>query len=390
MYCTNCGTQHNGQFCPNCGAPAKKPAAAPEPVQPPTQPDFPPEPNQPQKRGGITNQWWFWVLVAVTAAALLYTVMPTSASSKKKSVTDTTIESVIEAAQEASGDVAKVDPSALESIGAAVSEETATEGQSYAEDVFGAGGDKVTVKEQVLMDQDGVKVTLLSIGFDGWWGPELSLLIENNTSKSVTVQAMSMSVNGAMIDGFFSCDVAAGKKANDVITLSETELEMAGIYVITDIEFYFNVYDSDSWDTLFDTDTITIETNATGSFVQSFDTIGAVILDQDGIRVTVQSLETEESLWGADINVFVENNSGQNVYVQMGGVSVNGFMMDPYFSCELQDGKVAYDQISFMQSDLDENNITEIETVEFYFHVFDFDSWNPIFDSETITLNFPM
>ncbi len=242
----------------------------------------------------------------------------------------------------------------------------------------------------MLFEQDGVKVTLQSINFDGWWGPELSLLLENDTAKAVTVQAMNMSVNGAMVEGFLSCDVAAGKKANDELTLSETELEMADIDVITDLSFYFNVYDSDSWETLFNTDTITIQTSAAGSYVQSFDKSGTVVLDQNGVRITVQGLNSNESLWGVDVNVLVENNSGRSVYVQTDDVSVNGFMIYPYFSCAVTDGKVSYDMISFMQSDLDENNITEIDTVELIFHVFDYDNWDTILDSDPITLTFPM
>ena len=394
MYCTNCGTQHDGKFCPNCGTPAKQQATSPEPAQTPiptpVQPDFTPESNQPPTHKRITDQWWFWVLIAFTVAALLYMVVTPVNIGKKGAVPNTLVEDMTESAVDAAEDVAKADPSALESIGDADLEEpTATEAPAAAA-VFNMDGSDVTVTEQVLFEQDGVKVTLQSINFDGWWGPELSLLLENDTAKAVTVQAMNMSVNGAMVDGFLSCDVAADKKANDELTLSETELKMADIDVITDLSFYFNVYDSDSWETLFNTDTITIQTSAAGSYVQSFDKSGTVVLDQNGVRITVQGLNSNESLWGVDVNVLVENNSGRSVYVQTDDVSVNGFMIYPYFSCAVTDGKVAYDMISFMQSDLDENNITEIDTVELIFHVFDYDNWDTILDSDPITLTFPM
>ena len=75
-----------------------------------------------------------------------------------------------------------------------------------------------TVEEQVLLDQDDIKITLKSLDFDGFYGPELKVLIENNSDKSIIVQTRDSSVNDIMIETMFSCNVAAGKKANDGLT----------------------------------------------------------------------------------------------------------------------------------------------------------------------------
>jgi hypothetical protein len=380
MFCPNCGTQHNGKFCPNCGAPANaQDAASQTPVSPGQAPGYPPTPHK-----SVFSRWWFWVLIAVTVGALVVTLVYPAKSDQE----------------------VKGDPSSIAKVGGTDSDDVADDADDEASsilgtidsvveelpssvgEILGTNAEDVTVDEQVLYDQNGLKITLESLDFDGWWGPELSLLLENNTDTSVNVQAMGVSVNGAMIDGYLSCDLAAGKKAYDAIELSDTDLDISGIDVIGEIEFYFNVYDSETWATLYDTDTIIVQTSAAGTFTQSFDTSGTVLMDQDGVRVTYQRLDTAESSWGADIYVFVENNSGRNVTVQVWDASVNGFMLYPYFSSGVQDGKVAYDMISFMQSDLDENKITDIQTVEFSFHVYDFDNWDTIIDSVPVTLNF--
>lgn len=371
MYCPNCGTQHNGKFCPNCGAPAGQPVSeAPNPVRQ--------EPEQPRASKPITARWWFWVLVAATIGALSLTLLPSSDSKKDVQVDRSAAGAAADAEALVSGTIATV---------AEESTDVSEESPATVAEVADVNPDEVTVSQQVLLDQDGVKVTLQSLDLGGWFGPELALLLENDTDKAVTVQVLNVSVNGAMVDGYLSCSLSAGKKANDVITLSDTDLANSGIDVISTIEFYFNVYDSQSWDTIFDSDYVTIYTSASG-YVQTFDMSGDVVLDQDGIRVTVQRLNVPEDLWSTDIDVIVENSTGRTVTVQVWDASVNGFMISPYFSCVLPDGKIAYDQISFFTSDLEDNGIESIETVDLAFHAYDYDTWDTLFDSDTITLTF--
>ena len=55
-----------------------------------------------------------------------------------------------------------------------------------------------------------------------------------------------------MVQTMFSCEVAGGKKANDQIIIMNSDLEQAGIEVIKDIELKFHIFDSQTWDTIFD------------------------------------------------------------------------------------------------------------------------------------------
>ena len=81
-------------------------------------------------------------------------------------------------------------------------------------------------KEQVLIDSNGIKITFKGMDYsDGIFGPEVKLLIENNTDKNYTVQVRNFSVNGFMIETSMSTDVNAGKKANDTIIIENWSLE---------------------------------------------------------------------------------------------------------------------------------------------------------------------
>lgn len=247
----------------------------------------------------------------------------------------------------------------------------------------------ITVEEQVIFDQEGIKITVKSLSTeDSFFGPELKVLIENDHEKDVTVQVRKVSVNDIMVETIFSADVASGKKINDGITFMTSDLETAGITTIKNMEFSFHVFDADSWDTIIDSEMIHIETSADDSVVQEIDDSGFVAVDSNGVKIVVKKLDSEESFWGADVYVYVENNTERDITVQARDVSINGFMIDPLFSCDVVSGKKAFDEITFMESDLTENDITEINTLELRFHVFDMDSWDTIFDSEIVNISF--
>ena len=67
---------------------------------------------------------------------------------------------------------------------------------------------------------------------------------------------------------------------------------------------------------------------------------------------------------------------------------MNGFMVDPMFSCDVLSGKRAYDSITFLESNLTENGISSIDSMEFSLHIFDSKTWNTIKDTEKLTVSF--
>lgn len=246
---------------------------------------------------------------------------------------------------------------------------------------------KANITETVILDKGGIKVTAKSISYDSWSGPEIKVLVENNSSENVTIQARKFSINGIMIDPTFSAEVNAGKKANDTISISSSELEAAQISTIKDIEFGLDVFNSDSWNDIFKQEGIKLETNAK-DYVQKYNTDGKLVVDQNNIKIYVLKKDDKDSFWGADIYVYIENNSSQDITVQARDVSIDGFMIDPTFSSDVSAGKKAYDTITFHESDLKDNDITDIKEIELKFDVFNADSWNDIFKTDTKKISF--
>lgn len=246
---------------------------------------------------------------------------------------------------------------------------------------------EVTVEEQVLYDENDIKITATGLE-DSMLGTELKLLIENNSSKSITVQAGNANVNGYMVPTMMSADVASGKKANNSLTFETSGLKDCGIEQIATMEFYFHIFDSESWDEIVDTNVITINTSIADGYVQNYDDSGDILVDTNGIKIVGKGLSASDSFWGPGLILYIENNSDKNVTIQVRDVSVNGFMVDSSMSEDVVGGKKAISAVQFFSTDLEENGIEDITDVELYFHIFDAESWDTIVDTDVISVKF--
>lgn len=244
----------------------------------------------------------------------------------------------------------------------------------------------VTIDEQVLVDQDNIVVTAKEYVTDSFWGDGLKLLLENNSDKDVMVSCKALIVNDYMITDLFASEVAAGKKANETLYLSSTQLKASGIETVGKVEIYFHVYDSNTFEGIFDTECVTIQTSEYANMDTTPNDAGTELYNEGGIRIVGKTVD-ENSFWGTAILLYCENNSGKNVGITVDDMSINGFMMNPFFSTTVYDGKKVIDEITVFSSDLEENGIESIEEVELKFHIYDADSYSTITNSEPITFS---
>lgn len=115
--------------------------------------------------------------------------------------------------------------------------------------------------------------------------------------------------------------------------------------------------------------------------------IGKVLYSGNGVKITYKGIADSGSfLGGKSVNLLVENTSNKDLTVQVRDFSVNGFMVSPICSIDVAAGKKAVDDIMISERELEDNSITEIEEIEFTFHVYDSDDWMDDFDTKTITI----
>lgn len=243
----------------------------------------------------------------------------------------------------------------------------------------------ITIDEQVLFEQDGLKVTATEYVTDSVFGDGIKLLIENNGSTDVGLGCNALIVNDYMISDLFSSTVAAGKKDYETLSLSSSGLKAAGIENVGQIEIYFHTFDADSYMTISDIDCVTIKTSAYDIMDSTPNDSGQEIYNSDGIRIVGKYVD-ENSFWGAAVLLYIENNSGKNKVIQCDDMSINGFMVTPYFSSTVYDGKKAIDDITLMSTELEENNITSVDDIELKFRIMN-DDFSNSYESDLITFS---
>lgn len=116
----------------------------------------------------------------------------------------------------------------------------------------------VTLAETVLFDQDGIRITATGLSTDSLFGPELNLLVENDSAQNIVVQPNYCMVNGYMMTDLFYSDLAPHSHAVDTLTLLGSELEDNHIDTITDAELSLQITEADYYQTIDSTAPITL------------------------------------------------------------------------------------------------------------------------------------
>lgn len=242
-----------------------------------------------------------------------------------------------------------------------------------------------TISEQVCFEYMGIKVTAKSMVNDSIWGTGIKLLIENNATKTYSIRIEEVIVNNCMVSSLFSSEVSAGKKANETVYLSTDDLKAAGIEHIGQIEIYFYITDEE-YETVYRSECVTIKTSLFDKMDTTPDASGHELFNQGGIRIVGKYVD-EDSFWGSSVLLCIENKTGKNITVSCEEMSVNGFMVTPFFVSTVYSGKYAVDELTLLSSDLEENGITSIEEIEISFHIYDSTTYDTIVDTPSVSFS---
>jgi hypothetical protein len=251
--------------------------------------------------------------------------------------------------------------------------------------------EEIAFEEVVVVDNEECTIKITGIDPENFWGYTLKVYLENKSAeKTYMYSVTSATVDGVESDPFFASEVAAGKKANESLSFSDTDLVENGIE-FTDIQLTFRVYDSNDW--MADDvakETIHIyprgEENAV-AFVREPQSADIVLVDNESVTAIITGFE-EDSIWGYTANLFLVNKTDAEVMFSVDEASVNGFMADPFFATSVLAGKCRFTSLSWSDTTLEENGITEIETIEFVLRAYDANDWMAEdFVNEVITVN---
>lgn len=248
--------------------------------------------------------------------------------------------------------------------------------------VITAGAD-----ETILADTDSVyiKITGTEQNADSF---EMKLYLENKSTANAMFSLNRVVVNGYVTDPFWACEVPSGKKANSTVDFYDlTEAGITGD--VNAVEFALRVYDNDNWmaDDLFNERIAVYPLGEEKVVVQERESVDSdiVVIDNDNISILVTGFGMDD-LWGYTENVYLVNKTDATLMFAAEDVSVNGFMVDPFWATEVPPHARSYSKIYWSSSSFEENNIENVDEIEMKFRVYDNDDWmaDEIYDEVSI------
>ena len=251
---------------------------------------------------------------------------------------------------------------------------------------------KINFTEIVAVDNDECTIKITGIDEDSFFGFTVKTQFVNKSAdKTYMFTVEKASINGIQCSPLCLEEVSAGKKCNGKIRFSDDELIKNGIGDYTDIELSFHVYNNKDWSApAVARETIRIypygEDKAV-KYVRETQPSDTVLIDNEYVTDVVTGYEMD-SLMGYTVKLFLMNKTDKNVVFNVYEASINGFMIDPFYSASLAAGKCEFGSMSWSDTKLEQNGITDIKEIEFKLRVFDADDWTvDDFAHETVTLH---
>lgn len=226
--------------------------------------------------------------------------------------------------------------------------ETAEESKGSEDEAVGEKKEEsvveVSIEQQILCDQDGIKI--ISNGLEETKsGYDLKLTVENNSDKKIAIMERELLVNDFTFEFpiseanemYFSefhavmkgagvlNEAEAGETMETAIDIHKRDLEAAKITSIGKIELALDVYDTESFEGILQTELIEIQTSEYGK-VKGEVPSGTEFFNQSGIRIVGYGLIKDEENQEYVMNFYVENDS--NDAISVGVVNANEIKED--------------------------------------------------------------
>ncbi len=228
-----------------------------------------------------------------------------------------------------------------------------------------------TIEEQILVDQDGLTITAENIQL-GNENLELVLYLENETEKDLDVFAEMVAINGCMIVPSFNRTIHSGETRTVSMEFMQEDLDLYNITELAVIELSFSVFPAGENTREFTTEKKTIKTSALGTYEQTYDNSGTIVYEDNGIKISILGYTDDHEEFTEGCLLYIENNTDKDLWLDNTyRTYVNDEIIDDCSYIQVFARDKSIDEIFFYYSDLDENDITEINTVETSFSVVD-------------------
>lgn len=244
-----------------------------------------------------------------------------------------------------------------------------------------------------LYRDENCAFTVTETEYNEHLGLQIHVLCENNSDSTLLFTWNNTAVCGYMYEPYWAEEVAPGKKVNSTVDFDTYELEQMGITSVDDVVFTLTVMNSEAFldAPLVNQGFRIYPTGKTANEVVYPEYVHkngeTVIAENDVLTFIIESVEDEVSEFYT-LNCYIANHTGKNLMISWDGVSVNGFMVDPFWATSVSAGMQAFSQINFLRADLEDQGIEDVSEMEFTILAYDDDNWDADYLlSETYTFN---
>lgn len=197
----------------------------------------------------------------------------------------------------------------------------------------------------------------------------LKVFVENKSDRAASYTAEDGIINGYCTDVFFMTMLPAGKKTNAEIRFHG--LASAGVSDedITKVEFDIHVFDADSMYYLM-ADPIekhyvlypSGEEAAAVTERESLET-DKVLIETEDFTVTLLDCRNDP-FWGYVADLYINNRTDHDIYVDSDMVSINDYMMDSHWTQKVPAQARKYTFLYWDAGQLAKNDIESVDNIE--------------------------
>lgn len=210
-----------------------------------------------------------------------------------------------------------------------------------------------------LFSQNGLTISTDKVFTEDEMGLRFSIWVDNATEQNLIVSAEAVSLNLYMVDveSFFAQSDAGTKTKIDAL-ITKSSLERSEIEEIGQLDIWFKIYDSVTYDDFYQFDKISIETDAAeGIDIPKLD-YGTQIYNNNDIRVVANKIvKTEDSAY---LEIFIENNTNDYIAVTTKNVKANGTEAEVLLYGDVRPLRMSVDDMQFFNYNLINDGSNEI------------------------------
>lgn len=242
-----------------------------------------------------------------------------------------------------------------------------------------------TILPFTICDNKYCNIVIMSTSESDELGYSLEIYLENKTSdKGLFFEITNAAINGIQCDTFLYTKLNSNEQKAETVHISLDKLKEFNITEITDVQLSFSVCDSEDFLLEYAHETTHIYPYGKDNVIKferpSLPT-DKVIFENSNVKLVVLGyVSTPEP----SINIYALNKTNKDIIFNAYDVLVNDCNIEPFFHTDVPANCGAFDVISWINSDFEENGITKLDKVEMILNVYDSSSYRDIIEEKII------